>query len=128
MTLLIEPVIGSFIGYFFHQSGLPGLFTFLGGPIIIVGCIVVTISAYKRSQSTTSATTPIQSTSESVDDVSTLTSSDILQSTDKLLVGIVGIAKENSEKIPVRQTTKYEKLRDEIELDVIVNDTGTKED
>ena len=128
MTLLIEPVIGSFIGYFFHQSGLPGLFTFLGGPIIIVGCIVVTISAYKRSQSTTSATTPIQSTSESVDDVSTRTSSDIHQSTDKLLVGDVGIAKEDSEKIPVRQTTKYEKLRDEIELDVIVNDTGTKED
>ena len=128
MTLLIEPVIGSFIGYFFHQSGLPGLFTFLGGPIIIAGCIVVTISAYKRSQSTTSAATPIHSTSESVDDVSTRTSSDILQSTDKLLVGDVGIAKEDSEKITVRQTTKYEKLRDEIELDVIVNDTGTKGD
>ncbi len=49
VLLLLEPVIGSFLGYFFHQSTLPGLFTFLGGPVIIAGCVWVTVSAYKRS-------------------------------------------------------------------------------
>jgi len=50
VVLLLEPVIGEIIGYLFHQSSLPGLFTYLGGPVILGGCTWVTISAYKRTK------------------------------------------------------------------------------
>lgn len=36
--------------YLTGVSTLPGLFTFLGGPVIIAGCIWVTVAAHKRSQ------------------------------------------------------------------------------
>jgi len=50
VTLLMEPVIGSFMGYFAGVSTLPGLYTFLGGPVIIAGCVWVTVAAHKRAQ------------------------------------------------------------------------------
>ena len=116
----MEPVIGSFIGYMLKQSGIPGLFTFLGGPVIIAGCILVTISANKRSTNATH-----QSTNKLLIDVRAR-NLDVTQSTEKLLVTDDVIEGGESK---THQTTKYKKLSDvaDVELNVIVR-TSTESD
>lgn len=50
MLLLIE-LIGSFIEFtIMGVSGMATTFTLLRGPIILICCGLVTVSAYKRSQ------------------------------------------------------------------------------
>eukprot|EP01112_Ceratiomyxa_fruticulosa_P003030 TRINITY_DN13439_c0_g2_i1.p2 TRINITY_DN13439_c0_g2~~TRINITY_DN13439_c0_g2_i1.p2 ORF type:complete len:193 (+),score=33.70 TRINITY_DN13439_c0_g2_i1:873-1451(+) len=49
VLLLLEPPVGAVIGWIAGVSGLPALFTFLGGPLIIAGCLLVILSAYKRT-------------------------------------------------------------------------------
>ena len=39
----MEPIIGSLIGYAIFDSGLPGFWTWIGGPILIAGIILVII-------------------------------------------------------------------------------------
>jgi len=48
VVLLLEPVLGSFIGWVFNQTSTPGVFTWLGAPIIIVSTICVSIAAHRR--------------------------------------------------------------------------------
>ncbi|KYR00567.1 hypothetical protein DLAC_02584 [Tieghemostelium lacteum] len=48
VTLLLEPPIGSLIGYILGVSDGIDIFTLIGGPIIIGGCILVTISNSKK--------------------------------------------------------------------------------
>lgn len=98
----------------------------MGGPVIIGGCILVTISAYKRTQAT-----PVAQPANTFDDESMTNANELQQSTNKLLddVNMTSANEPNKEK-KVRQTTKYEKLReanDETELSVIVNDNIPKE-
>jgi len=50
VTLLTEPVLGSFIGFFLKVADIPGLYTFLGTPIIFFGLILVTVSAARRER------------------------------------------------------------------------------
>jgi len=119
VTLLMEPVIGSFIGYFFKQSGIPGIFTFLGGPVIIAGCVVVTVSAYKRTQSTTPAKLQTNETTNQIFDAENKQNVD--ESPDE------NFANEEEAKSKVRQTTKYEKLREDVELDIIASDSTITE-
>jgi len=41
VTLLLEPVVGSFIGYIVGVSALPGVWTFVGAPIVLLGLLAV---------------------------------------------------------------------------------------
>ncbi|KAM9979478.1 hypothetical protein ACTFIY_008718 [Dictyostelium cf. discoideum] len=50
VTLLLEPPIGSLMGYIVGVEGLPTFFTFIGGPFIIGGCLLVTISSHLRNK------------------------------------------------------------------------------
>jgi len=43
VAVTMEPMIGSFIGWFFFDSPVPGLWTWLGGPLLIIGVILVII-------------------------------------------------------------------------------------
>ena len=40
-SVTMEPIIGSLIGYAIFDSGLPGFWTWIGGPILIAGIILV---------------------------------------------------------------------------------------
>ncbi|KAN0026788.1 hypothetical protein ACTFIV_007779 [Dictyostelium citrinum] len=50
VTLLLEPPIGSLMGYVVGVEGLPTFFTYIGGPFIIGGCLIVTISSHLRNK------------------------------------------------------------------------------
>jgi drug/metabolite transporter (DMT)-like permease len=50
VSLLLEPVIGSVIGYLAGVQGVPSGFTFLGGVILLVGAGMVTFGGWKREQ------------------------------------------------------------------------------
>lgn len=47
---------------------MPGLYTFLGGPIIIVGCLLVTLSAHKRATIATATTMATMTTPPHIHD------------------------------------------------------------
>lgn len=40
-SVTLEPLIGSFIGWAFFESGVPGQWTWFGGPILILGVVLV---------------------------------------------------------------------------------------
>ena len=40
-SVTLEPLIGSFIGWAFFESGVPGKWTWVGGPILILGVVLV---------------------------------------------------------------------------------------
>ena len=44
-SVTLEPIIGSIIGHLLFNSGLPGFWTWIGGPILIVGIILVVVSS-----------------------------------------------------------------------------------
>ena len=44
-SVTVEPIIGSLIGFIIFGSGLPGFWTWLGGPILITGIILVVIGS-----------------------------------------------------------------------------------
>lgn len=47
VCLVLEPLIGSLIGYFFVSKTIPGLETLIGGTILIVGTLMVTTSQHE---------------------------------------------------------------------------------
>ena len=55
-AMLGEPIIGSLIGYFVGVQPLPGMFTVLGGFILLAGLVLVVIgenrNEMKRNEST----------------------------------------------------------------------------
>ena len=44
-SVTLEPIIGSIIGHLLFNTGLPGFWTWIGGPILIVGIILVVVSS-----------------------------------------------------------------------------------
>ena len=50
MALLCEPIIGSIIGHIFGLQPLPGLFTLLGGAILLIGLILVVIGESMKNE------------------------------------------------------------------------------
>ena len=44
-SVTLEPIIGSIIGHVLFDTGLPGFWTWLGGPILIIGIILVVVSS-----------------------------------------------------------------------------------
>jgi len=47
VCLVMEPLIGSIIGYFFVDTATPGLETLIGGTILIIGTLMVTTSQHE---------------------------------------------------------------------------------
>ncbi len=44
-SVTMEPILGSIIGYLLFDEGLPGFWTWIGGPILVLGIILVVIGA-----------------------------------------------------------------------------------
>ena len=40
-SVTLEPLLGSLIGWFFFDTGVPGFWTWIGGPILIIGLLLV---------------------------------------------------------------------------------------
>ena len=40
-SVTLEPLLGSLIGWAFFGSGVPGKWTWVGGPILVVGVLLV---------------------------------------------------------------------------------------
>ena len=45
VSVTVEPILGSIIGFVIFKEGLPGFWTWIGGPILIIGIILVVIGA-----------------------------------------------------------------------------------
>ena len=41
----MEPILGSIIGYLIFDGGLPGFWTWIGGPILVTGILFVVLGA-----------------------------------------------------------------------------------
>lgn len=48
-SVTMEPIIGSIIGYILFDTGLPGFWTWLGGPILISGILMVIIGSSQEN-------------------------------------------------------------------------------
>ena len=41
ISVTLEPVLGSLIGWMFFSTGVPGLWTWIGGPILMLGIVSI---------------------------------------------------------------------------------------
>tara|TARA_Y100000766_G_scaffold236223_1_gene211911 strand:- start:958 stop:1947 length:990 start_codon:yes stop_codon:yes gene_type:complete len=46
-SVTLEPILGSFIGWAFFGSGVPGKWTWVGGPILVIGVMLVIYGGFK---------------------------------------------------------------------------------
>ena len=49
ISVTLEPVLGSLIGWMFFSTGIPGLWTWIGGPILMVGIISIVYGEHLAS-------------------------------------------------------------------------------
>ena len=49
-SVTLEPILGSFIGWAFFGSGVPGKWTWVGGPILVIGVMLVIYGGFKAEQ------------------------------------------------------------------------------
>lgn len=50
ITVTLEPVIGSIIGWLFFSTGVPGLWTWVGGPILMLGIVSIIYGEHLSNQ------------------------------------------------------------------------------
>lgn len=50
VTLVMEPLIGSLLGWFLGLDSIPGMWTWLGGPLMIFGTLMVTLELAKGDE------------------------------------------------------------------------------
>ena len=50
ISVTLEPVIGSLIGWMFFSTGIPGMWTWIGGPILILGIISIVYGEHLMNQ------------------------------------------------------------------------------
>ena len=50
VTLVMEPLVGSIIGWGLRTAGVPGVWTWIGGPLMIAGTVWVTISSQRTTE------------------------------------------------------------------------------
>ena len=50
VSVTLEPVLGSIIGWLFFGSGVPGRWTWLGGAVLMAGLITVVIASEQESR------------------------------------------------------------------------------
>jgi len=48
-VLLLEPVIGAFIGWIFTGELILGMWTLIGGPLMIIGVLIITLEETSSS-------------------------------------------------------------------------------
>lgn len=48
-SVTLEPVIGSLIGWWFFDAGVPGFWTFIGGAVLMLGLMMVVITSERVS-------------------------------------------------------------------------------
>lgn len=48
--MLLEPLFGSFIGYFFGMQNLPDLYTLTGGCVLLLGLLLVILGENNRQK------------------------------------------------------------------------------
>jgi len=51
VTLVMEPMIGALIGWAIGVENIPGIWTWIGGPLMVAGTVMVTIAVAKNSNS-----------------------------------------------------------------------------
>lgn len=50
-SVTLEPVIGSLIGWWFFDAGIPGVWTFVGGAVLMLGLLMVVVTSERVSAS-----------------------------------------------------------------------------
>ena len=55
LVLTIEPLIGTFIGFFAGVSQIPGVWTYTGGTVLLVSTAIVVVAGDKRQQAADAA-------------------------------------------------------------------------
>ena len=50
ISVTLEPVLGSIIGWMFFSTGIPGLWTWIGGPILLLGIISILYGEHITNQ------------------------------------------------------------------------------
>lgn len=48
-SVTLEPVIGSLIGWWFFDAGIPGVWTFVGGGVLMIGLLMVVVTSERVS-------------------------------------------------------------------------------
>ena len=48
LVMLLEPILGFLFGVLLDVSDIPGMFTWIGGSILIVGLVIVVVSTSRR--------------------------------------------------------------------------------
>ena len=50
ISVTLEPVLGSIIGWMFFSTGIPGLWTWIGGPILLIGILSIVYGEHLINQ------------------------------------------------------------------------------
>ncbi len=50
ISVTLEPVLGSIIGWMFFSTGIPGLWTWIGGPILMIGIVSIVYGEHLTNQ------------------------------------------------------------------------------
>ncbi|MDP6235373.1 MAG: DMT family transporter [Candidatus Poseidoniaceae archaeon] len=57
-SVTLEPILGSFIGWAFFGSGVPGKWTWVGGPILVIGVMLVIYGGFKAEHANPQTDSP----------------------------------------------------------------------
>jgi drug/metabolite transporter (DMT)-like permease len=60
ISVTLEPVLGSLIGWMFFSTGIPGLWTWIGGPILMLGIISIVYGEHLTNQTSLDNHTPLE--------------------------------------------------------------------
>jgi len=55
-ALLSEPLLGSVMGYFLGMQAIPGIYTWLGGIVLVLGLYMILLGEHKSQQRETEET------------------------------------------------------------------------
>ncbi|GAM23400.1 hypothetical protein SAMD00019534_065750 [Acytostelium subglobosum LB1] len=90
VTLLLEPPIGTVMGYFVGEGEIPGIFTYIGGPIVVAGCGMVTVASYFRNKREQAATQTADVSNVSLDvDVDDASVSSSIASSNEIMMDAI---------------------------------------
>ena len=60
ISVTLEPLLGSLIGWMFFSTGVPGLWTWIGGPILMLGIISIVYGEHLTQQTSLDNYTPTE--------------------------------------------------------------------
>ena len=50
LSLTVEPLIGSLMGWFVGLAEAPGIFTWIGGGVLLISTVLVVVAGHRREQ------------------------------------------------------------------------------